>query len=147
MRQKALVLCRGRGGMFPPPSCDTKSWFAVAGGRGFCRPLSCGTKPWFCVASMGIMSAVSHSRHVCCVTQQHLPKRNYFASAFRSAKVHLPPFSLCRSSLYTSIKAVCCFVLSVALCCSFCWCMVKRYHINMRVSAYEQRRRKVAASK
>ena len=36
----------------PPPACDTKPWFCVAGGRGTASP-SCATKPRFCVAGGG----------------------------------------------------------------------------------------------
>ena len=41
----------------------------VVGMEGLAPPLL-RRKPWFCVASRRGMSAVSHSRHVCCVSQQ-----------------------------------------------------------------------------
>lgn len=42
------------------------------------------------------------------------------------------------------IMAVCCFVLAFCLCIIFCYCAAKRYHTNRRMTAYEQRRQKVA---
>ena len=65
-RHETIVSCCRRG-RIPPPSLTQRRGIVS---QEVDRLPSCDTKPWSCVASMGGgMSAVSHSRYVCCVTQ------------------------------------------------------------------------------
>ena len=115
----------------PPPSCDTKQQFRVPGGgdlppapaTGGCFGLL-GRGAFAPPSSPAPSSALSHSRHACCVTQQtcllcHAADMSAVSRSRHVCCVTRQTFLLCRTADTSAVphsRHVCC-VTSRHVCC------------------------------